>query len=67
VARPRRTADDREAYGDKSPFAFTGTVKKVVFDLVPHPKERYVSVVFPRPLTPQTAPNTSRYFRARRR
>jgi arylsulfatase len=24
------------SYADKSPFAFTGTVKKVVFDINPH-------------------------------
>jgi arylsulfatase len=24
------------SYADKSPFAFTGTVKKVVFDVNPH-------------------------------
>jgi hypothetical protein len=24
------------SYADKSPFAFTGTVKKVVFDVAPH-------------------------------
>jgi arylsulfatase len=24
------------SYADKSPFAFTGTVKKVVFDIDPH-------------------------------
>jgi len=24
------------SYADKSPFAFTGTVKKVVFDVDPH-------------------------------
>lgn len=27
------------SYADKSPFAFTGTVKKVVFDVNPHPTE----------------------------
>jgi arylsulfatase len=26
-------------YADKAPFAFTGTVKKVVFDLKPHPSD----------------------------
>jgi arylsulfatase len=25
------------SYADKKPFAFTGTVKKVVFDVHPHP------------------------------
>jgi arylsulfatase len=25
------------SYEDKKPFAFTGTVKKVVFDVKPHP------------------------------
>jgi arylsulfatase A-like enzyme/uncharacterized membrane protein len=39
VGRDNGLPVDREAYGDKSPFAFTGTVKKVVFDLAPHPKE----------------------------
>jgi arylsulfatase len=24
------------SYADKAPFAFTGTVKKVVFDVAPH-------------------------------
>ncbi len=28
------------AYADKSPFAFTGTVKKVVFDINPHLERR---------------------------
>jgi hypothetical protein len=27
------------SYADKAPFAFTGTVKKVVFDLKPHPSD----------------------------
>ena len=39
IGRDNGLPVDREAYGDKSPFAFTGTVKKVVFDLAPHPKE----------------------------
>jgi arylsulfatase len=26
-------------YADRSPFAFTGTIRKVVFDLRPHPSE----------------------------
>ena len=30
---------DREAYGDRSPFAFTGTLNWVVFDLRPAPHE----------------------------
>jgi hypothetical protein len=25
-----------QSYADKAPFAFTGTVKKVVFDVAPH-------------------------------
>jgi hypothetical protein len=25
------------SYASKAPFAFTGTVKKVVFDVAPHP------------------------------
>jgi arylsulfatase A-like enzyme len=29
------------SYADKSPFAFTGTVKKVVFDVDPHPSEEH--------------------------
>ncbi len=29
------------SYADKSPFAFTGTVKKVVFDVNPHLDERH--------------------------
>ena len=28
------------AYEDKAPYAFTGTVKKVVFDLQPHAARR---------------------------
>jgi arylsulfatase len=28
------------AYEDKKPFAFTGTVKKVVFDIAPHVAEQ---------------------------
>ncbi len=27
------------SYADKAPFAFTGTVKKVVFDIAPHPDD----------------------------
>jgi arylsulfatase A-like enzyme len=27
------------SYADKAPFAFTGTVKKVVFDVAPHPSD----------------------------
>ena len=38
VGRDNGLPVDREAYGDKSPYAFTGTVKKVVFDLAPHPR-----------------------------
>jgi arylsulfatase len=42
VGRDNGLPVDREAYGDKSPYAFTGTVKKVVFDLKPeiHEDER---------------------------
>jgi arylsulfatase A-like enzyme len=29
------------SYADKSPFAFTGTVKKVVFDVNPHPSDEH--------------------------
>ena len=29
------------SYADKSPFAFTGTVKKVVFDVNPHPDDEH--------------------------
>jgi hypothetical protein len=29
------------SYADKSPFAFTGTVKKVVFDIDPHANEEH--------------------------
>jgi arylsulfatase len=29
------------SYADKSPFAFTGTVKKVVFDINPHPSDEH--------------------------
>ena len=34
--RPRQRHACRPSYADKSPFAFTGTVKKVVFDVNPH-------------------------------
>lgn len=27
-----------QSYKDKAPFAFTGTIEKVVFDLSPHPE-----------------------------
>ena len=33
--RPRQRPDRRAAYRDKAPYPFTGTVKKVVFDLKP--------------------------------
>ena len=39
IGRDNGLPVDRKAYGDKSPFPFTGTVKKVVFDLAPHPEE----------------------------
>ena len=29
------------SYADKSPFAFTGTVKKVVFDIAPHAEDAH--------------------------
>ena len=35
IGRDNGLPVDREAYGDKSPFPFTGSVKKVVFDLAP--------------------------------
>ena len=28
-------------YADRSPFVFTGTVKKVVFDINPHPSDEH--------------------------
>ena len=37
VGRDNGMPVDR-AYRDRSPYAFTGTVKKVVFDLQPHPQ-----------------------------
>jgi hypothetical protein len=37
VACDRGLPVDR-SYADKSPFAFTGKVKQVVFDLQPHPE-----------------------------
>jgi hypothetical protein len=39
ISRDNGLPVDREAYGDKSPYAFTGTVKKVVFDLKPETHE----------------------------
>jgi hypothetical protein len=36
VGRDNGLVVDR-SYADKAPFAFTGTVKKVVFDVDPHP------------------------------
>ena len=35
VGRDNGLVVDR-SYADKAPFAFTGTVKKVVFDVAPH-------------------------------
>jgi arylsulfatase len=29
------------SYADKSPFAFTGTVRKVVFDIAPHAEDAH--------------------------
>jgi arylsulfatase len=39
VGRDNGMPVDRDAYGDSMPFAFTGTVRKVVIDLAPHPRE----------------------------
>ena len=36
VGRDNGLVVDR-SYADKAPFAFTGTVKRVVFDVAPHP------------------------------
>lgn len=36
VGRDNGLVVDR-SYADKAPFTFTGTVKKVVFDVAPHP------------------------------
>jgi arylsulfatase len=38
VGRDNGLVVDRR-YADKAPFAFTGTVKKVVFDVAPHLKD----------------------------
>ena len=38
VGRDNGLVVDR-SYADKGPFAFTGTVKKVVFDVAPHPDD----------------------------
>ena len=35
IGRDSRAVVDR-GYVDKAPFAFTGTIKRVVFDLKPH-------------------------------
>ena len=40
IGRDNGLPVDRKAYGDKSPFPFTGSVKKVVFDLAPAPREQ---------------------------
>ena len=39
VGRDNGLVVDR-SYADKAPFAFTGTVKKVVFDVAPHPDSK---------------------------
>jgi arylsulfatase len=39
IGRDNGLVVDR-SYADKAPFAFTGTVKKVVFDVAPHLDER---------------------------
>ena len=39
VGRDNGLVVDR-SYADKAPFAFTGTVKKVVFDVAPHLDDR---------------------------
>jgi hypothetical protein len=39
VGRDNGLVVDR-SYADKAPFAFTGTVKKVVFDVAPHPDDK---------------------------
>ena len=39
VGRDNGLVVDR-SYADKAPFAFTGTVKKVVFDVAPHPDQK---------------------------
>ncbi len=38
VGRDNGLVVDR-SYADKAPFAFTGTVKKVTFDVAPHPDD----------------------------
>ena len=40
IGRDNGLPVDRKAYGDKSPFPFTGSVKKVVFDLAPTAREQ---------------------------
>jgi arylsulfatase len=39
VGRDNGLVVDR-SYAAKAPFAFTGTVKKVVFDVAPHPDRK---------------------------
>lgn len=45
IGRDNGLPVDREAYGDRSPFPFTGSVKKVEFDLAPHPKDEHRKAV----------------------
>ena len=39
VGRDNGLVVDR-GYADKAPFAFTGTVKRVAFDVAPHPDDK---------------------------
>ena len=39
------------SYADKKPFPFTGTVKKVIFDVKPHPRPRTRTSCTPPPTT----------------
>jgi arylsulfatase len=44
VGRDNGLPVDR-SYVDRSPFPFTGTIRKVVFDLDPHPSEEHARVM----------------------
>ena len=48
------------SYDDRKPFAFTGTIKKVVFDVKPHLSTQTTSRPCTRPLTTATRHTHSR-------
>ena len=54
IGRDNGLPVDRD-YADQSPFAFTGTVKKVVFDVAPHLTEATSTSSTSTPSRPHTA------------